>query len=244
MTSTDDKALNETEDSTLPPQMTAQEAQDADLALPGFLSRTASPSVQDPDQERTSISTSLSSRPAPQSSQMSETTEEATRKRNAKTVQIAGNVLLVKDLTFADGDGKRIHWKEMANKKGITHATAYGRITSQNWDHESDLIKALSMPTRGKGQPQECEHSNGGAIHTESLAARHHQSEVQTAASNTSIPDDVAAQLSKVEKAVQAAGIVNNLDLDPDIREQLFVTALKAAMATMQRVLDSIEKGE
>jgi len=167
------------------------------------------------------------------------TSEDATRKRNAKTIQIAGNVLLVKDLTFADGDGKRIHWKEMANKKGITHATAYGRITSQNWDHESDLIEALSMPTRGKGQPQEPEHSNGGAIHTESPEPQHHQSEVQTAA--TSTDDDMATQLSKIEKAVQAARIVNGLDLDPDIREQLFVTALKAAMATMQKVLHSIE---
>ena len=167
------------------------------------------------------------------------TSEETTRKRSAKTIQIAGNVLLVKDLTFADGDGKRIHWKEMANKNGITHATAYGRITSQNWDHESDLIEALSMPTRGKGQPQESEHSNGGAIHTESPESQHHQSEVQTAATRTD--DDMATQLSKIEKAVQAARIVNGLDLDPDIREQLFVTALKAAMATMQKVLDSIE---
>jgi hypothetical protein len=171
-------------------------------------------------------------------------TEEATRKRNTKTVQIAGNVLPVKDLTFADGDGKRIHWKEMANKKGITHATAYGRITSQNWDHESDLIKALSMPTRGKGQSQESENGDGSAIHTEAPEPQHHQSEVQTAAASINMLDDMAAQLSKIEKAVQAARIVNGLDLDPDIRVQLFVTALKAAMATMQKVLDSIEKGE
>ena len=239
MISTDDNTLSETEDTVLPvSKMTAQEAQDADLALPGFFSRTASPAEQDADQETTS--TSLSSPPALQGSPMPETSEEATRKRNSKTVQIAGNVLLVKDLTFADRDGKRVHWKEMANKKGITHATAYGRITSQNWDHESDLIKALSMPTRGKGQPQECENSNSG-IHTE--APEHHHSEVQTTADNTNIPDDMAAQLSKIEKAVQAARIVNGLDLDPDIREQLFVTALKAAMATMQKVLDSIEKG-
>jgi hypothetical protein len=238
--STDDKALNETEDTMLPvSEMTAQEAQDADLALPGFFSRTASPAPQDPDRETTSTSTSLSPPPVLQGSPMPETSEEATRKRNSKTVQIAGNVLLVKDLTFADGDGKRIHWKEMANKKGITHATAYGRITSQNWDHESDLIEALSMPIRGKGQPQESEHSNGGAIHTESPESQHHQSEVQTAVTGTD--DDMATQLSKIEKAVQAARIVNGLDLDPDIREQLFVTALKAAMATMQKVLDSIE---
>jgi hypothetical protein len=37
MTSTGDKALNETEDTTLRvPEMAAREAQDADLALPGF----------------------------------------------------------------------------------------------------------------------------------------------------------------------------------------------------------------
>jgi hypothetical protein len=225
-------------------EMTAQEAQDADHALPGFFPRTASPAAQDPDQETTPTSTSLSLPPVLQGSPTPETSEEATRKRNSKTAQIAGNVLLVKDLSFADGDGKRIHWKEMANKKDITHATAYGRITSQNWDHESDLIKALSMPTRGKGQPQECENSNGGAVHTEAPEPPHHQSEVQTNADNTNIPDDMAAPLSKIEKAVQAARIVNGLDLDPDIREQLFVTALKAAMTTMQKVLDSIEKGE
>jgi len=244
MTSTDDKALNETEDTTLRVlEMAAPEAQDADLALPGFL--LTSPATQDPYQEAISTSTSLSPPPALQASPVPETTEEATRKRNAKTVQIAGNALLVKDLTVADADGKRIHWKEMANKKGITHATAYGRITSQNWDHESDLIKALSMPTRGKGQPQECENGNGsGAIHTETPEPQHPQSEVQTAAISTNMPDDMAAQLSKVEKAVQAARIVNGLDLDPDIRKQLFVTALKAAMATMQKVLDPIEKGQ
>jgi len=243
MISTDDKALNETEDTMLPvSEMTAQAAQDADHALPGFFSRTASPAAQDADQETTSTSTSLSPQPALQGSPMAETSEEATRKRNSKTVQIAGNVLLVKDLMFADGDGKRIHWKEMANKKGITHATAYGRITSQNWDHESDLIKALSMPTRGKGQPQECENSNGGAVHTEAPEPQHHQSEVQITAGM--IPDDMAGQLLKIEKAVQAARMVNGLDLDADIREQLFVTALKAAMATMQKVLASIEKGE
>ena len=238
MTSTDNNPQNETEATTLPIQeMTAEEAQDADLPLPGFLLRTASPVTQDLHQETTLTSTPLSS-PPPQESSMPGTSEDATRKRNAKTIQIAGNVLLVKDLTFADGDGKRIHWKEMANKKGITHATAYGRITSQNWDHESDLIEALSMPTRGKGQPQESAHSNGGAIHTESPESQHHQSEVQTAASTDG---DMATQLSKIEKAVQAARIVNRLDLDPDIREQLFVTALKAAMATMQKVLDSID---
>jgi hypothetical protein len=239
MTSTDNKPQNETEATTLPIQeMTSEEAQDADLPLPGFHLRTGSPATQDRHQETTLTSTPLSSS-TPQESSMPGTSEEATRKRNAKTIQIAGNVLLVKDLTFADGDGKRIHWKEMANKKGITHATAYGRITSQNWDHESDLIEALSMPTRGKGQPQEPEHGNGGAIHTESPEPQHHQSEVQTAA--TSTDDDMATQLSKIEKAVQAARIVNGLDLDPDIREQLFVTALKAAMATMQKVLHSIE---
>ena len=244
MASTDNNPENETEATTLPIQeMTAEEAQDADLPLPGFLLRTASPAAQDLHQETTLTSTPLSS-PPPQESSMPGTSEETTRKRSAKTIQIAGNLLLVKDLTFADGDGKRIHWKEMANKKGITHATAYGRITSQNWDHESDLIKALSMPTRGKGQPQECENSNGGAIHTKAPEPQHHQSEVQTTADNTNIPDDMAGQLSKIEKAVQAARIVNGLDLDPDIREQLFVTALKAAMATMQKVLDSIEKGE
>jgi hypothetical protein len=243
MTSTDDKALNETEDTTLRvPEMAAQEAQDADLALPGLL--LASPATQDSHQETTSTSTSLSPPPTLQDSPTPETTEEATRKRNAKTVQIAGNVLLVKDLTFADADGKRIHWKEMANKKGITHATAYGRITSQNWDHESDLIKALSMPTRGRGHAQEYENGNGGAIHTESPEPQHHQSEVQTAAIRANMPDDMADQLSKIEKAVQAARIVNGLDLDPDIRGQLFVTALKAAMATMQKVLDSTQKGE
>jgi hypothetical protein len=228
MTSTGNQTQNGTEDATQ--EMTAQEGQDTDLALPGFL--LASPATQDPHEETISPSTP----------QDSPTTEEATRKRNAKTVQIAGNVLLVKDLTFADADGKRIHWKEMANKKGITHATAYGRITSQNWDHESDLIKALSMPTRGKGHAQETEHGNGsGAIHTESFEPQHYQSEVQTAATSTNMPDDVADQLSKIEKAVQAARIVNGLDLDPDIREQLFVTALKAAMSTMQKMLDSIE---
>ena len=242
MTSTDNNPQNETEATTLPIQeMTAEEAQDADLPLPGFLLRTASPVTQDLHQETTLTPTPLSS-PTPQESSMPGTSEDATRKRNAKTIQIAGNVLLVKDLTFADGDGKRIHWKEMANKNGITHATAYGRITSQNWDHESDLIEALSMPTRGKGQPQECENGNGsGAIHTEMPDPQHPQSEVQTAAIITNMPDDMAAQLSKVEKAVQAARIVNGLDLDPDIREQLFVTALKAAMATMQKVLDSID---
>src|SRR6516225_1224284 len=238
MTSTDNNPQNETEATTLPIQeMTAEEAQDADLPLPGFLLRTASPATQDLHQESTLTSTPLSS-PTPQESSMPGTFDETTRKRSAKTIQIAGNVLLVKDLTFADGDGKRIHWKEMANKKGITHATAYGRITSQNWDHESDLIEALSMPTRGKGQPQESEH-NAGAIHTESPEPQHHQSEVQAAA--TSTDGNMATQLSKIEKAVQAARIVNGLDLDPDIREQLFVTALKAAMATMQKVLDSIE---
>jgi len=234
MTSTDNNRQNETEATTLPIQeMTAEEAQDADLPLPGFLLRTA---TQDLHQETTLTSTPLSSPPPRESSMPA---EEATRKRSAKTIQIAGNVLLVKDLTFADGDGKRIHWKEMANKKGITHATAYGRITSQNWDHESDLIEALSMPTRGKGQPQESEHSNDVAIHTESPEPQHHPSEVQTAAASTD--GDMATQLSKIEKAVQAARIVNGLDLDPDIREQLFVTALKAAMATMQKALDSIE---
>ena len=239
MTSTDNNPQNETEATTLPIQeMTAEEAQHADLPLPGFLLRTASPATQDLHQETTLTSTPLSSPPLQESS-MPGTFDETTRKRSAKTIQIAGNLLLVKDLTFADGDGKRIHWKEMANKKGITHATAYGRITSQNWDHESDLIEALSMPTRGKGQPQESEHSNGGAIHTESPESQHHQPEVQTAATRTD--DDMATQLSKIEKAVQAARIVNRLDLDPDIREQLFVTALKAAMATMQKVLDSIE---
>ena len=239
MTSTDNNPQNETEATTLPIQeMTAEEAQDADLPLPGFLLPTASPATQDLHQETTLTSTPLSSL-TPQESSMPGTSEDATRKRNAKTIQIAGNVLLVKDLTFADGDGKRIHWKEMANKKGITHATAYGRITSQNWDHESDLIEALSMPTRGKGQPQESEHSNGGATHTESPEPQHHRSEVQTAA--TSTDGDMATQLSKIEKAVQAARIVNGLDLDPDIREQLFVTALKAAMATMQKALDSID---
>jgi hypothetical protein len=239
MTSTDNKPQSETEATTLPIQeMAAEETQDADLPLPGFLLRTGPPATQDLHQETTLTSTPLSS-PTPQEYSMLGTSEEATRKRNAKTIQIAGNVLLVKDLTFADGDGKRIHWKEMANKKGITHATAYGRITSQNWDHERDLIEALSMPTRGKGQPQESEHSNSGAIHTESPEPQHHQSEVQSAA--TSTDDDIATQLSKIEKAVQAARIVNGLDLDPDIREQLFVTALKAAMATMQKVLHSIE---
>jgi hypothetical protein len=243
MTSTDDKAVNETEDTTLRvPEMAAQEAQDADLALPGLL--LASPATQDLHQETMSTSTPLSLPPTQQASPMPETTEEATRKRNAKTVQIAGNVILVKDLTLADGDDKRVHWKEMANKKGITHATAYGRITSQNWDHESDLIKALSMPTRGKGHAQEYENGNGGAIHNESPEPQHHQSEVQTAAIRANMPDDMADQLSKIEKAVQAARIVNGLDLDPDIRGQLFVTALKAAMATMQKVLDSTEKGE
>jgi hypothetical protein len=239
MISTDNNPQNETEATTLPIQGTsAEEAQDADLPLAGFLLRTASPVTQDLHQETTLTSTPLSS-PPPQESSMPGTSEETTRKRSAKTIQIAGNLLLVKDLTFADGDGKRIHWKEMANKKGITHATAYGRITSQNWDHESDLIEALSTPARGKGQPQESEHSNGGAIHTESPESQHHQPEVQTAATRTD--DDMATQLSKIEKAVQAARIVNGLDLDPDIKEQLFVTALKAAMATMQKVLDSIE---
>jgi hypothetical protein len=240
MTSTDSKPQNETEATTLLIQeITAEEAQDADLPLPGFRLRTGSLATQDFHQERTLTATSLSS-PTHHESPMPGTSEEATRKRHAKTIQIAGNMLLVKDLTFADGDGKRIHWKEMANKKGITHATAYGRITSQNWDHESDLIEALSVPTRGKGQPQESEHSNGGAIHTESPEPQHHQSEAQTAA--TSTDDDIATQLSKIEKAVQAARIVNGLDLDPNIREQLFVTALKAAMATMQKVLHSIEE--
>jgi hypothetical protein len=244
MTSTDNQTQNGTEDATLPIQeMAAGEAQDVDLALPDLLSRTASLATQDPHQETTSTSTPVSS-PTPQESSMPGTSEEATRKRNAKTVQIAGNALLVKDLTVADGDGKRIHWKEMADKKGITHATAYGRITSQNWDHESDLIKALSMPTRGKGHAQEYENGNGGAIHTESPEPQHHQSEVQTAAIRANMPDDITDQLSKIEKAVQAARIVNGLDLDPGIRGQLFVTALKAAMATMQKVLDSTEKGE
>src|SRR5215469_13734671 len=240
MISTDNNPQNETEATTLPIQGTsAEEAQDADLPLPGFLLRTASPATQDLHQESTLTSAPLSS-PPPQESSMPGTFDETTRKRSAKTIQIAGNVLLVKDLTFADGDGKRIHWKEMANKKGITHATAYGRITSQNWDHESDLIEALSMPTRGKGQPQECENNNGGAVHTEAPEPQHHQSEVQITAGM--IPDDMAGQLLKIEKAVQAARMVNGLDLDADIREQLFVTALKAAMATMQKVLASIEK--
>jgi hypothetical protein len=244
MTSTDNKPQNETEATTLPIQeMTVEEAQDADLPLPGFLLRTASPATQDLHQETTLTSTPLSS-PTPQESSMPGTSEEATRKRNAKTIQIAGNVLLVKDLTFADGGGKRIHWKEMADKKGITHATAYGRIISQNWEHESDLVKALSMPARGKVQPQGCENGNGsGTIHTES--PHHHQPEVQNAAtSTTNMPDGIAAHLSKIEKAVQAARIMNGLDLDPDIKQQLFVTALKAAMATIQKVLHSIEKGE
>jgi hypothetical protein len=210
----------------------------------------ASPATQDPRQETTSTSMPLSSPPALQGSPTSETIEEATRKRNTKTVLIAGNMLRVKDLTFADGDGKRIHWKEMANKKGITHATAYGRITSQNWDNESNLIKALSMPTRGKGQSQESENGNdngndngddSGAIHTEAPEPQHRQSEVQTAAISTNMPDDMTDQLSKVDKAIQAARIVNGLDLDSDIREQFFVTALKAATATMQKVLESIE---
>jgi hypothetical protein len=241
MTSTDTRAQDGAGDTTLPIQeMTAEEPQDADLSLPGLLLRTGSSDTLDPNQEITSASTSLSS-PPPQESSVSETSEETTRKRNTRTVQIAGNVLPVKDLTFADGDGKRIHWKEMANKKGITHATAYGRITSQNWDHESDLIKALSMPTRGKGQSQESENGNGGAIHTESPEPQDHPSEAQIAATGTNMPDDMAAQLSKIEKAVQAARIVNGLDLDPDIRKQLFVTALKAAMATMQKMLGSIE---
>jgi hypothetical protein len=100
------------------------------------------------------------------------------------------------------------------------------------------------MPTRGKGQSQESENGNGGAIHTESPEPQHHQSEVQTGTTNANMADDMAAQLSKIEKAVQAARVVNGLDLDSDIRGQLFVTALKAEMATMQKVLDSIERGE
>jgi hypothetical protein len=243
MTPPDNQSLNEAEDTTLPvPEVISQEARDDTLAVPGFLSRIASSDAQVSHQETTSTST-ISSPPAGlQGSLMPEAAEEATRKRNAKTIQIAGKVVLLKDLTFADGDGKRIHWREMANKKGITHAAAYGRITSQNWDHESDLIKALSMPTRGKGQPQEREDGNSGAIHTETPEPQPRQSEVQTAVISTNVTDDLATQLSKIDKAVQAARIVNGLDLDPDIREQLFVTALKAAMATMQKVLDAIEK--
>jgi hypothetical protein len=242
MRPTDNQSLNEAEDTTLRvPAVISQQAQDDTLADPGFLSRIASPETQIPHQETTSLSLSTISSPPPglQGSLMPEATEEATRKRNAKTIQIAGKAVLVKDLTFADGDGKRIHWKEMANKKGITHAAAYGRITSQDWDHESDLIKALSMPTRGRGQPQERENGNSGATHTETQP-QPRQSEVQTVVS-TNITDDLGTQLSKIERAVQAARIVNGLDLDPDIREQLFVTALKAAMETMQKMLDAIE---
>ena len=211
------------------------------VAVPGFLSRIASSETPVSHQETISTTTTSSQLPGPQGSLMPEATEEAARKRNAKTIQIAGKVLLVRDLTFADGDGKRIHWKEMANKRGITHAAAYGRITSQNWNHESDIIKALSMPIRGKGQPQEREDGNSGAIHTETPEPQPRHSQVQAAVISASMTDGLATQLSKIDKAVQAACVVNGLDLDPDIRTQLFVTALKAAMATMQNVLDAIE---
>jgi hypothetical protein len=242
MIPTDYQSRNEAED-TAPsiPEGISQEPRDDTLAVPGFLSRIASSETQVPRQEATSASTMPAPPSGLQGSLMPEATEEATRKRNAKTIQIAGNVVLVKDLTFADGDGNRIHWKEMANKKGITHAAAYGRITSQNWDHESDLIKALSTPPRAKAQPQERDNENDGAIHTETPESQQRQSEVRTAVISTYMTDDVATQLSKIEKAVQAARIVNGLDLDSDIRAQLFATALKAAMATMQKVLDTIE---
>jgi hypothetical protein len=240
MMPTDNQSMNEVEDTTLSvPEVISQEGRDDTLAVPGFLSRIAPSETEVSHQETTSASTMPAPPSGLQGPLMPEVTEEATRKRNAKTIKIAGNVVLVKDLTFADVDGNRIHWKEMANKKGITHATAYGRITSQSWDHESDLIKALSMPTRAKGQGQERDNENDGAIHTETPEPQ--QSEIRTVVISTDMTEDVATQLSKIEKAVQAARIVNGLDLDSDIREQLLATALKAAMATMQKALDTIK---